>query len=69
MKRTQKHIKNVLSKVEELWLKYPELRLCQLISNLHGVGNHEWQDIFFTEDAHLIAIIEKEIENYENQII
>jgi uncharacterized protein YihD (DUF1040 family) len=45
--RDPKRISIIIGLLQEAWLKVPDWRLCQLISNLHGPGPH---DVFFTED-------------------
>lgn len=62
--RDPKRIKPILKKLEKLWNMFPDWRLCQLISNLHGAGR---QDIFYTEDNELEKGIEKMYNHYKNK--
>ena len=52
--RDIKRIKRIIKLLEKYWNKEPDLRLCQLISNLHGNGK---QDIFYTEDDELEKVL------------
>ena len=45
--RDPKRIPIIIKKLEEAWLKFPDWRLGQLVSNLLGTGV---QDVFFTDD-------------------
>ena len=56
--RNKKRIPKIIKLLQEYWEKYPDLRLCQLISNLHGTGK---QDIFFTEDDELEKLLKEEL--------
>ena len=56
--RNQKRIKTITKLLEEYWTKNPDLRLCQLISNLHGNGR---QDIFHTQDEEVQEVLEKRL--------
>ena len=57
--RDPKRIKPIIEKLEKAWELYPDWRLCQLISNLHGTGP---QDIFHTRDEELEKGLEAFIE-------
>lgn len=48
--------KRLIEKLLKLYDKQYDIRLCQLISNLHGVGQ---QDIFFTYDDELEKMIDE----------
>ena len=50
--------KRLIEKLLKLYEKQCDIRLCQLISNLHGVGPH---DIFFTYDDMLEKLIDEEL--------
>ena len=59
--RDKNRIKPFLQKVEELWLKYPDLRFGQL---LHIVAlNSGWMnnDLFYIEDNTILEQIKKEL--------
>jgi hypothetical protein len=45
--RDPKRIKRIVKKLEKVWVKHPDWRLGQLVSNLIGPGV---QDVFFPED-------------------
>jgi uncharacterized protein YihD (DUF1040 family) len=49
-------IDRIVSRLSELWKKYPDLRLCQLIINLVG------SDTYYVEDDVLEKAINKYIE-------
>jgi hypothetical protein len=57
--RDKKDKDRLIKKLAELYNKQYDIRLCQLISNLHGVGR---QDIFFTYDDELEIIIDNLLE-------
>ena len=46
----------LLSKLKRAWLNNKQLRFCQLISNLHGLGP---QDIFYTQEEDLEKAIDE----------
>lgn len=46
--RDIKRIKRILKKIEEIWIKNPDLRLCQLIGNCFNAG-----DLYNVEDKEL----------------
>jgi hypothetical protein len=46
--RDPKRIETILSKIQLIWMSFPDMRLCQLISNLAQI-----QDIFYIEDDEL----------------
>lgn len=52
---TPQEINKVLGIIRNVWLMYPQLRLCQLLSNASAVSN--WKggdDLFHLSDAELI---------------
>lgn len=55
--RDPKRIKPILNKIEDIWTKYPDLRLCQLIGNLWGPG-----DNYYREDDILMKRLEEYLE-------
>jgi len=42
--RDPKRIKPLLKLIEEIWLKNPDLRLCQLIGNVAPYDNYHVED-------------------------
>lgn len=52
--RDPNRIDGILAKVKEMWEKYPDLRLGQLLSNAVGEG---W--LYYVEDDSLIDEMEK----------
>lgn len=51
-KRTKDDIKRALAHVEHAWNKYPDLRLCQLITCATGKD-----DSFYVEDEDLLTAL------------
>lgn len=54
--RDPKRIPIILKKIEKYWVKYPDLRLGQIITNLNTLlseNTHE-TDLFYLEDARLV---------------
>jgi len=49
----------ILEKVRELWEKYPDLRLGQLIANAHNCSPNRKCDIFYIEDDLLTQGLEE----------
>lgn len=56
--RDPNRIPRILKKLEQLWIKYPDLRLAQLLVNM----NDGYDNIFYLEDN----ILEKLIDEYPN---
>ena len=55
--RNPKRIPKILKELEKTWLKYPDLRLGQLIFNLDdALGNY---DLYNVEDKTLIKLLRK----------
>lgn len=42
--RDPKRIKRILAKVEKIWERNPDLRLCQLIGNCFAAGDHYYKE-------------------------
>ena len=59
--RDQKRITRILKLIGNVWENNPDLRLCQLISNLFPRGD----DIFYVEDEELERYLLRG--TYENQ--
>lgn len=54
-----------MTKLQQAWELHPELRLCQLISNLVGYGISK--DIFFVEENTIDAALDNFIAQYAAQ--
>lgn len=54
-------IDETLNLIHEVWNKNPELRLCQLLSNVAKKGGWKSDDLFYLEDSKLIYMLRKEI--------
>lgn len=54
--RDIKRIPRICEKLEQAWLKSPDQRLGQFISNLLGPGRH---DVFFPEDTDWERLIDE----------
>ena len=57
--RDPKRIKPLLEQIEKVWLKHPDLRLCQLLSNHFPDCN----DLFYIEDDKLM----EELKSYDEE--
>lgn len=57
--RDPDRIEPVLEKIEQVWRKYPDLRLCQLLGNCFPMG-----DLYYVEDDKLLFALENTYENY-----
>ena len=55
--RDPDRIPKILSEVEKVWNKYPDLRLGQLLSNVASVFE---KDLFYIEDEELIKMLKEE---------
>jgi len=58
--RNSEDKKRLIEKLLKLYEHQYDIRLCQLISNLHGTGPH---DIFFTYDDILEKLIDDALNN------
>lgn len=52
--RDPKRIPQILKRLEKLWEKYPDLRLCQLILNCFPTNT----DLYYLEDKELVKLLE-----------
>lgn len=52
--RDVKRIQKTLDMIKEIWLKYPDLRLCQLLEN---VKPSNLNDMYYIEDEDLIKLL------------
>jgi uncharacterized protein YihD (DUF1040 family) len=70
--RDPERINRILNLIDHIWNKYPDLRLCQLISNTIKVGGqYTVRDIFYVEDDWLEDKLKKDLETiteYHNSI-
>ena len=64
--RDPNRIKRILDLLEIIWKKYPDIRLCQLLSNT-AYSYSEWQnnDLFYFEDYDLEKSLIKGMEENE----
>jgi hypothetical protein len=65
--RDPNRIPIILAKLQQLWLKYPDQRFGQIITNLNPsdvVAGLNARDIFYVEDDLLLEQIEKALENW-----
>ncbi len=52
-----KRIKPLMEALEELWQRYPELRLSQLMSNAARANGWDNHDLFYLTDGDLLKAI------------
>lgn len=52
--RDVKRIQKTLDMIKEIWLKYPDLRLCQLLENAKPSNLN---DMYYIEDEDLIKLL------------
>ena len=68
--RNPARIYSLLNKIGDIWIKYPDLRLGQLIDNIKVQG--EQSDLFQIEDdrfEQLISIYAERLKKCENHLI
>lgn len=53
--RDVERIPKVLDKIKEIWLRYPDLRLCQLLENTKP---ENLNDMYYIEDEDLLKLLE-----------
>ena len=53
--RDPARINEILFKVEEIWRRYPDLRLGQLIMNAMKIGEY----LYYLEDEQLLKLLEE----------
>lgn len=53
--RDVERIPKVLDKIKEIWLRYPDLRLCQLLENTKPTNLN---DMYYIEDEDLLKLLE-----------
>ncbi len=66
--RDPNRIADVLNEIGKYWMKYPDLRMGQLISNMNSMhrsktGVSQNNDVHSLEDADLLAILKQENES------
>lgn len=60
MMRNPKRIKAILNKIQQIWTKYPDLRLMQLLLNyLPNSEIDRIKDQYYTEDDVILKALEK----------
>ena len=52
--RDVKRIQKTLDMIKKIWLKYPDLRLCQLLEN---VKPSNLNDMYYIEDEDLVKLL------------
>jgi uncharacterized protein YihD (DUF1040 family) len=57
--RDKKRIEPLLEQIKELWLKHPDLRLTQLLSNVAITDGWKNNDLYYLEDDKLSDAILK----------
>lgn len=63
---TEEQKKEVLEKIFQLWMKYPEMRLGQLIENAR-LYTGEGKDLFYIEDYPLAGIIDRFVKSFDDR--
>lgn len=53
--RDVERIPKVLDKIKGIWLRYPDLRLCQLLENIKPTNLN---DMYYIEDEDLLKLLE-----------
>ena len=53
--RDVERIPKVLDKIKEIWLRYPDLSLCQLLENTKPTNLN---DMYYIEDEDLLKLLE-----------
>ena len=67
--RDPKRIDVVLKQLRDYWIEHPDLRLCQIVTNLaskSGFGPCIAPNIYYLEDEAFINLIKEEIEKSNN---
>jgi len=62
--RNPEHIEKIIKKLNVIWQKHPDLRFCQLISNV-TVPTYGNNDIFYLEDD----VFESALDNYLEEVL
>ena len=62
--RDIKRIDDLLNLIKSHWIQYPDLRLGQLLTVMNNKLGHD-SDMFYTEDAAFISILESELKPKE----
>lgn len=63
---TEEQKKEVLEKIFQFWIKYPEMRLGQLIENAR-LYIDEGKDLFYIEDYALIEILDQFVKSFSDR--
>lgn len=61
-----KRIKPLMEALEELWQRYPTLRLTQLLSNAARADGYHNNDLYFLTDENLLTALKKYPEKIKN---
>lgn len=64
--RDPNRIPEVLAKIQEVWLKYPDLRLGQLIENAADWSGRSGVSIWMLEEPELVKGLERLLGETEN---
>jgi hypothetical protein len=59
--RDKERIKLILNKFERIWKLYPDLRFCQIVSNI-TIGTSYNNDIFYIPDDEFEKLLDTELE-------
>lgn len=57
--RNPERIPKILKELEELWMRYPDLRLAQLILNAFSIHNGVDDTVYYMEDEEFIDQLKK----------
>ena len=57
--KSSKEIEETIESIKKVWYKVPELRLCQLLSNVARSNGWKTNDLFYLEDSELRESLEK----------
>lgn len=52
-----------LDELAEVWAKYPDLRLGQLIANTYVDSGSRWPDLYYVSDKNIAKNIKETMEN------
>lgn len=61
--RDPNRIEPILNDLMIIWKEHPELRLCQLLSNIAFAGGWKNNDLFYIEDDKIAEQLKKELGN------
>jgi len=55
--RDFKRIPKILKRIEKVWIRYPDMRLCQLLDCIRVM--YQIPDLFYVEDERLVEKLEE----------